>query len=77
MPDPPTPVEVACHGLTAAEIADNLHNMAGGYLRQPVTDSTGLKEPTISISNGPDAANSPPPERTAFQFSTQSKSSSG
>ena len=40
---PPTaPIEVACHGLTAAEIADNLHNMAGGYLRQPVVDSTGL-----------------------------------
>src|SRR5215469_4746135 len=41
---PPTaPVEVACHGLTAAEIADDLHNMAGGYLRQPVIDATGLK----------------------------------
>jgi uncharacterized protein (TIGR03435 family) len=40
---PTYPNEVACHGLTAAEIADNLHNMAGGYLRQPVIDSTGLK----------------------------------
>jgi uncharacterized protein (TIGR03435 family) len=40
---PTAPNEVACHGLTAAEIADNLHNMAGGYLRQPVIDSTGLK----------------------------------
>jgi uncharacterized protein (TIGR03435 family) len=40
---PTAPVEVACHGMTAAEIADNLHNMAGGYLRQPVVDSTGLK----------------------------------
>lgn len=37
------PVEVSCHGLTAAEIATNLHDMAGGYLRQPVVDSTGLK----------------------------------
>ena len=34
---------VSCHGLTAAEIAENLRNMAGGYLRQPVVDSTGLK----------------------------------
>jgi uncharacterized protein (TIGR03435 family) len=40
---PTAPVEVACHGMTAADIADNLHNMAGGYLRQPVIDSTGLK----------------------------------
>ena len=41
---PPTaPIEVACHGLTAPEIAENLHDMAGGYLRQPVVDSTGLK----------------------------------
>jgi uncharacterized protein (TIGR03435 family) len=40
---PTAPIEVACHGLTAADIADNLHNMAGGYLRQPVIDSTGLK----------------------------------
>lgn len=41
--EPTAPIEVACHGLTAAEIADNLRNMAGGYLRQPVVDSTGLK----------------------------------
>jgi uncharacterized protein (TIGR03435 family) len=40
---PTTPIEVACRGLTAAEIAENLHDMAGGYLRQPVIDSTELK----------------------------------
>jgi len=40
---PTDPIEVACHGLSAAEIADNLHDMAGGYLRVPVVDSTGLK----------------------------------
>ena len=40
---PTTPIEVACHGLTGAEIAQNLRDMAGGYLRQPVVDSTGLK----------------------------------
>jgi uncharacterized protein (TIGR03435 family) len=41
---PPTAaIEVECHGLTAPEIADNLHGMAGGYLRQPVVDQTGLK----------------------------------
>lgn len=41
--EPTAPIEVACHGLTAAEIAQNLQNMAGGYLRQPVVDTTGLK----------------------------------
>jgi uncharacterized protein (TIGR03435 family) len=41
--EPTAPVEVACHGLTAAEIAENLRNMAGGYLKQAVVDSTGLK----------------------------------
>jgi uncharacterized protein (TIGR03435 family) len=40
---PTDPIEVACHGMTAAEIAENLHNMAGGYLRQPVIDATELK----------------------------------
>jgi len=41
--EPTYPIEVACHGLTAAEIAEDLHNMAGGYLRVPVVDSTGLQ----------------------------------
>jgi uncharacterized protein (TIGR03435 family) len=41
--EPTAPIEIECHGLTAAEIAQNLQNMAGGYLRQPVVDSTGLK----------------------------------
>jgi uncharacterized protein (TIGR03435 family) len=40
---PTYPIEVACHGQSAAEIADDLHSMAGGYLRVPVVDSTGLK----------------------------------
>jgi uncharacterized protein (TIGR03435 family) len=41
-PEPTAPNEVTCHGLTAPEIAENLHQMAGGYLRQTVVDSTGL-----------------------------------
>jgi uncharacterized protein (TIGR03435 family) len=40
---PTDPIDVACHGLSAAEIAEDLHNMAGGYLRQPVVDETELK----------------------------------
>ena len=40
---PTDPIEVACHGLSASEIAEDLHDMAGGYLRSPVVDSTGLK----------------------------------
>jgi uncharacterized protein (TIGR03435 family) len=41
--EPTAPIEVSCHGQTAADIATNLRNMAGGYLRQPVVDATGLK----------------------------------
>jgi uncharacterized protein (TIGR03435 family) len=36
-------VKVACHNLTAAAIADNLHQMAGGYLDHDVIDSTKLE----------------------------------
>ena len=35
-------IEVACHNMTMAAFADQIHMMAGGYLRQPVVDSTGL-----------------------------------
>jgi uncharacterized protein (TIGR03435 family) len=34
---------VACHNLTAAAIAENLHQMAGGYLDHDVIDSTKLE----------------------------------
>jgi uncharacterized protein (TIGR03435 family) len=34
---------VACHNLTAAGIADNLRQMAGGYLDHDVVDSTKLE----------------------------------
>ena len=36
-------IKVACHDLTAAQIADNLHQMAGGYLDHDVIDSTKLE----------------------------------
>lgn len=36
-------IQVACHDLTAAAIADNLHQMAGGYLDHDVIDSTNLE----------------------------------
>jgi uncharacterized protein (TIGR03435 family) len=36
-------IRVACHNLTAAQIADNLHQMAGGYLDHAVIDSTKLE----------------------------------
>jgi uncharacterized protein (TIGR03435 family) len=36
-------IEVACHNLTAQGIADNLHQMAGGYLDHDVIDSTKLE----------------------------------
>lgn len=34
--------KVACHGLTGAEIAQNLHDMAGAYLDHDVVDETKL-----------------------------------
>jgi uncharacterized protein (TIGR03435 family) len=40
---PTTPIEVICHDLSAADIASDLHDMAGGYLHQTVVDSTNLK----------------------------------
>ena len=36
-------INVACHNLTSAEIADNLRQMAGGYLDHDVIDSTNLE----------------------------------
>jgi len=34
---------VACHNQTTEQIAEDLRNMAGGYLTDPVVDQTGLK----------------------------------
>jgi uncharacterized protein (TIGR03435 family) len=36
-------IVVSCHNLTTAAIADNLHQMAGGYLDHDVIDSTKLE----------------------------------
>ena len=36
-------IMVACHDLTSAQIAENLHQMAGGYLDHDVIDSTKLQ----------------------------------
>ncbi len=36
-------IKVACHDLTSAEIADNLHQMAGGYFDHDVIDRTNLE----------------------------------
>jgi uncharacterized protein (TIGR03435 family) len=36
-------IKVACHNLTSAAIADNLHQMAGGYFDHDVIDSTKLE----------------------------------
>ncbi len=36
-------IKVACHNLTSAGIADNLRQMAGGYLDHDVVDSTKLE----------------------------------
>ncbi len=36
-------VKAACHNLTAAAIAENLHQMAGAYIDRDVIDSTNLE----------------------------------
>ena len=36
-------IKVSCRGLTAAAIAENLRQMAGGYLASDVVDKTGLE----------------------------------
>jgi uncharacterized protein (TIGR03435 family) len=44
--DPPSDhsyLYVSCHNLTADQIADNLHQMAGGYLTNQVANQTGLR----------------------------------
>ena len=49
-PPPPGPIDLAsqpniqveCHNMTAAQIADNLHQMAGGYLDHDLLDQTKL-----------------------------------
>jgi uncharacterized protein (TIGR03435 family) len=38
-------VKAACHNLTAAAIAENLHQMAGAYIDREVIDSTNLEGP--------------------------------
>jgi uncharacterized protein (TIGR03435 family) len=41
-PGGPSYIYVSCHSLTADQIADNLHQMAGGYLTNQVVNQTGL-----------------------------------
>jgi uncharacterized protein (TIGR03435 family) len=38
-----TNIQFSCHHTTMAELANDLHDWAGGYLDKPVVDSTGLK----------------------------------
>lgn len=42
-PDSLPNIKVVCHNLTAQAIADNLHQMAGGYFDHDVIDSTKLE----------------------------------
>jgi len=36
-------IEVSCHNLTMDAFAEQIHNMAGGYLTKPVVNSTALE----------------------------------
>jgi uncharacterized protein (TIGR03435 family) len=54
--------------MTMAELADQLPNLAGGYVFTPVLDSTGLKDAydfTLSFSSAGQLRNLPPPPPSA------------
>lgn len=59
---------VTCQNMTMAEFAENLQNIAPGYVHLPVTDSTGLKGSfsfsftftPVGIATGPGRGDAPP-----------------
>jgi uncharacterized protein (TIGR03435 family) len=74
-PRPANPVLnrlVSCQNMTMAQIGEELHKIAGGYIYGPVTDSTGIKgswDFTLSFSSAdltrPGAGGGPPPSAAA------------
>jgi uncharacterized protein (TIGR03435 family) len=55
---------ITCHNMTMAQLADQLPNLAGGYIFTPVLDSTGLKDGydfTLSFSTAGQLHSAPPP----------------
>jgi len=39
----PNYINISCHNMTMDDMAQQLHQMAGGYLKKPVVNSTGLE----------------------------------
>jgi uncharacterized protein (TIGR03435 family) len=69
---------VECHNVTAAEIADNLHQMGGGgYFDRDLIDETKLSGAFDFTLSGPPRSRSWPKAPTAFPSSTQWKNSWG
>jgi uncharacterized protein (TIGR03435 family) len=59
---------VSCHNMTMAQLADQLPNLAGGYIFTPVLDATGLKDAydfTLSFSTAGQLRSTPPPSSTS------------
>jgi len=59
---------ISCHNMTMAQLADQLPNLAGGYIFTPVLDSTGLKDAydfTLSFSTAGQLHSAPPPTSTS------------
>jgi uncharacterized protein (TIGR03435 family) len=57
-----------CRNMTMAQLADQLPNLAGGYVFTPVLDSTGLKDAydfTLNFSSANQLRNLPPPPPSA------------
>jgi uncharacterized protein (TIGR03435 family) len=55
---------ISCRNMTMAQLADQLPNLAGGYIFTPVLDSTGLKgayDFTLSFSTAGQLHSAPPP----------------
>jgi uncharacterized protein (TIGR03435 family) len=53
-----------CQNMTMAQLADQLPNLAGGYIFTPVLDATGLKDAydfTLSFSTAGQLSSRPPP----------------
>ena len=59
---------VYCQNMTMAQLADQLPNLANGYVFTPVLDSTGLKDAydfTLSFSTAGQLHSTPPPSSTS------------
>jgi uncharacterized protein (TIGR03435 family) len=70
-------IKVACHNLTSQAIADNLHQMAGGYFDHDVMTRRNSKVPGTLNSNGRPEERWRPKAPKVFRFLTPWKNNWG